>query len=89
MPAFDSTVSSWKTQKDLRMKKGLGFLAVAGLLVIAAPSQQASALSLANPAASAAAKSAPESLGAITEVRWHHHHWHHHWHHRWHHHRHW
>ena len=50
------------------MKKGLGLLAVAGLLLIAAPAQQASAMSLASPATSAAAKSASESLGDVTEV---------------------
>lgn len=83
------------------MKKILGFLAVAGLLFIAAPSERAQALSLANPAAAATAKTASEHLGMTTEVRYHHRHWrrHHGWHHRhhgwrhhrWHrhHHRHW
>ena len=52
------------------MKKILGFLAVAGLTFIAMPSQQANALSLANPAGVASAKHASE--GAITEAGWHH-----------------
>ncbi len=51
------------------MKKILGFLAVAGLMLIAMPSQQASALSLANPAGVASAKHASEST--ITEAGWH------------------
>lgn len=61
------------------MKKILGFLAVAGLAFIAMPSQQASALSLANPAGASSAKHASES--AATEVYWrrggrHHRGWH-------------
>jgi hypothetical protein len=73
------------------MTKILGFLAVAGLLLIAAPTERAQALSLANPGAAATAKVASETLGMTTEVHWHgwhHRHWHHHYWHRWHH-RHW
>lgn len=78
------------------MKKILGFLAVAGLLFVAAPAEQAQALSLANPAALATTKTASESLGVTTEVyyrRWHRHYgyhrhygWHRHYgyHRRWH-----
>ena len=50
------------------MKKILGFLAVAGLMFVVTPSQQANALSLANPAGVATAKHASESM--TTEVRW-------------------
>jgi hypothetical protein len=62
----------------------LGFLAVAGLLIIAVPSERAMALSLINPGAVAAQE---QSGKLTTEVRWHHgwhrHYWHHrHWHHR-------
>ncbi len=78
------------------MKKILGLLAVAGLLVVAAPAQRAHALALSNPGAAATAKYASENLGMTTEVRWHRwhhhrwghrHHWRRHWgwrHHRWH-----
>ena len=81
------------------MKKILGFLAIAGLLFIAAPAEQAQALSLANPAAVATTKTASESLGVTSEVyyrRWHRHYgyhrhywhrhygWHRHYYHRWH-----
>ncbi len=65
------------------MKKMFGLLAVAGLLFIAAPTQHAQALSLANPGAAASTKFASENLGITTDVRWHRHHGRrHHWHHR-------
>ena len=67
------------------MKKILGLLAVAGLVFIATPSQQASAMSLANPAGVTAAKHASE--GVTTDVRWRRGGWGRHrgWHHRrWH-----
>lgn len=76
------------------MKKIFGFLAIAGLLFIAAPSERAQALSLANPGGAATARHASENLGMTTEVRWHHRHhgWRghhrHHRHHGWRHHRH-
>jgi hypothetical protein len=69
--------------------KSLGLVAVAGLLFVAAPAEQAQALSLANPIGVATAKYASDNLGATTEVRWHrwhHRHWRRHWgwRHRWH-----
>jgi hypothetical protein len=81
----------------MNVKRILGFAAVAGLLMIAAPAERAQALSLSSPIAAAAVQD--ESSRLTTEVRyhrhwgyhhhhWHHHHWHHHyWHrHHWHHH---
>jgi hypothetical protein len=72
--------------------KVLGFAAVGALLVIAAPAQQAQAVSLSNPGAAAVVRA--DARQATTEVHWHHHHrwhgWHrHHWHHHHWHHRHW
>jgi hypothetical protein len=77
--------------------KVLGLAAVGAFLTIAAPAQQAQAVSLSNPGAAAAVQS--DTKQATTEVRWHHHYhhrWHRHYHHRWHrwhgwhrHHRHW
>jgi hypothetical protein len=57
----------------------LGLAAVGGLLILAAPTQHAQAMSLANPGAAATVQQG--SKVETTEVRWHHH-WHHHWHHR-------
>jgi hypothetical protein len=76
----------------MNMKRVLGFAAVAGLLMLAAPTERAQALSLSSPVAAAAVQG--DSGKLTTEVRYHHHwgyhrhHWHrHHWHHhRWHHH---
>ena len=59
----------------------LGLAAVGALLILAAPTERAQALSLANPGAAAAVQQGSPSL--TTEVRWHHHHWHHRWHHCW------
>ncbi|MHB8267208.1 hypothetical protein [Bradyrhizobium sp.] len=75
----------------MNVKKILGFLAIGGLLVLAAPAERAQALSLASPGIAAAVQD--DSSKLTTEVRWGHHHgWHHrHWgwrHHGWHH-RHW
>jgi ABC-type glycerol-3-phosphate transport system substrate-binding protein len=70
--------------------KVLGLAAIGALLVIAAPAQQAQALSLSNPGAAAAVQQ-DTTKDLTTEVRWHHHwgwHHHHHWH-RWHHWHHW
>ena len=61
--------------------KVLGLAALGALLVLAAPAQQAQALSLINPGAAAAVQD--DSKATTTEVRWHHG-WHHHWHHGWH-----
>lgn len=66
----------------MNIKTLFGLAAVAGLLVVAAPSDRAQALSLLNPGTTASAKHASEGL--TTEVRWGRHHgWRHrHWHHR-------
>jgi hypothetical protein len=66
----------------MNVKRILGFAAVAGLLMIAAPSERAQALSLSSPIAAAAVQD--ESSKLTTEVRYHHHRgYHHHWgHHR-------
>ena len=86
----------------MNIKKILGFFAIGGLLVLAAPAERAQALSLLNPGVAAAVQ---DDSRLTTEVRWHRHHgwrhhrWHRHWgwrhrhwgwrpHHRWHH-RHW
>jgi hypothetical protein len=76
----------------MNVKRILGFAAVAGLLMIAAPTERAQALSLSSPIAAAAVQD--ESGKLTTEVRYHrhwgyhHHHWHHHYWHRHHWHRH-
>jgi len=72
----------------------LGLAAVGALLIVAAPTERAQALSLASPGASAAVQDGAKDI--TNEVHWrHHHHWrhhrhwgHHHHHHRYHH-RHW
>ena len=76
----------------MNVKQVLGFAAVAGLLVVAAPTERAQALSLSSPGTAAAVQR--DTSTPTTEVRWHRHWgWHHrHWHHRhWHRHhwRHW
>jgi hypothetical protein len=70
----------------MNVTKLLGLAAVGGLLILAAPAEQAQALSLANPGAAAAVQQG--SKLETTEVHWHHHRHHrwHHRHHRWHHH---
>ena len=69
--------------------KILGLAAVGALLVLAAPTERAQALSLSNPGAAAAVQQ--NTKADTTEVRWGRHHgWHRGWHrHRWHHRRHW
>ncbi len=52
----------------MTMKKLLGLLAVAGLMFVVTPSQNANAMSLANPGAAAAAKQS--SMGTTTEVQY-------------------
>jgi hypothetical protein len=78
----------------VNVKKILGFLAIGGLLVLAAPVERAQAVSLASPGIAAAVQD--DSGKLTTEVRWHRHHgwrrhygwrrhhgWHrHHWRHR-------
>ena len=74
--------------KKISVKKILGFLAIGGLLVLAAPAERAQALSLASPGIAAAVQD--DSSKLTTEVRWGHHRgWHrhhgwprHHWRHR-------
>ena len=70
----------------MNVTKLLGLAAVGGLLILAAPAEQAQALSLANPGAAAAVQQG--SKLETTEVHWHHgwHHPHHH-HGHYHHHR--
>jgi hypothetical protein len=85
----------------VNVKRILGFLAIGGLLVLAAPAERAQAVSLASPGIAAAVQD--DSSKLTTEVRWGHHHgyrhhgwrrhhgWHRHWgwhRHHWHH-RHW
>lgn len=58
----------------MKMTKVLGLAAIGALLVLAAPSERAQAMSLSNPGAAAAVQ---DSAKQTTEVRWHHHgHWH-------------
>jgi len=65
----------------MNVTRVLGLAAVGALLAIAAPTERAQALSLANPGAAAAVQESSKQ-GTVTEVRWHHrHHWHH-WHRR-------
>jgi hypothetical protein len=61
----------------MNVTKFLGLAAVGALLVLAAPSERAQAMSLSNPGAAAAVQDSAKQ--AKTEVRWHRH-----WHHRWH-----
>ena len=63
----------------MQVTKVLGLAAVGALLVLAAPTERAQALSLSNPGAAAAVQQ--DAKSATTEVRWgryHHHHGHHH-----------
>jgi hypothetical protein len=61
----------------MNVMKVLGLAAVGALLVLAAPSERAHAMSLSNPGAAATVQDS--SKQATTEVRWHHR-----WHRRWH-----
>jgi hypothetical protein len=65
----------------MKVTRLLGVAAVGALLILAAPTESAQALSLATPGAAAAVQ---QDSKTTTEVRWHHHHhWgHRHWHHR-------
>jgi len=62
----------------MNVTKVLGLAAVGSLLVLAAPSERAKALSLSNPGAAAAVQEGSKQM--TIEVRWHR---------RWHHRRHW
>jgi hypothetical protein len=64
----------------MNVKIILGFAAIAGLLMIAAPTERAQALSLSSPVAAAAVQDDAGKL--TTEVRYYHHHYRHHYHHR-------
>ncbi|HZR71901.1 hypothetical protein [Bradyrhizobium sp.] len=64
----------------MKITRVLGLAAIGAMLVLAAPVQQAQALSLANPAGVAAVQES--SKASMIEVRWHWHHHHHHHHHR-------
>jgi hypothetical protein len=66
----------------MQVTKVLGLAAVGALLVLAAPTERAQALSLSNPGAAAAVQQ--DAKPATTEVRWGRH-----YHHRWNHRRHW
>jgi hypothetical protein len=61
----------------MKVTKVLGLAAIGALLILAAPTQQAQAMSLSSPSAAAAVH---DDTVQTTQVRWHHH---------WHHHRHW
>jgi hypothetical protein len=71
----------------MQVTKILGLAAVGALLVLAAPTERAQALSLSNPGAAAAVQQ--DTKADTTEVRWGRRHggWHRGWHHRrhWHH----
>ena len=73
----------------MQVTKVLGLAAVGALLVLAAPTERAQALSLSNPGAAAAVQQ--DTRADTTEVRWRRHRGYHRgWHrHRWHHRRHW
>jgi hypothetical protein len=58
------------------VRRVLGLAAIGALLVLAAPTERAQALSLASPGATAAVQDAKHMT---TEVRWWHHHHHRHW----------
>jgi hypothetical protein len=60
----------------MKMTRLLGLAAIGAVLVLAAPAQQAQALSLANPASVTAIQEG--SKVTTTEVHWHHRGWHHH-----------
>jgi hypothetical protein len=67
----------------MNVKRILGFAAIAGLLMIAAPTERAQALSLSSPVAAAAVQDDAGKL--TTEVRYYHryhYHYRHHYHHR-------
>lgn len=60
----------------MNAKKIFGLLALAGLLLMAAPAQRAGAVSLLNPAVAAAVQQ-DGTAGDVTEVRWRHYHYRH------------
>jgi hypothetical protein len=66
----------------MNVTKVLGLAAVGALLILAAPTERAQAMSLSNPGAAAVVQD--DSKAMTTQVGWHrHYHYHHHfWHHR-------
>jgi hypothetical protein len=71
--------------ETMKVTKILGLAAVGALMVLAAPSERAQAMSLSNPATAAVVQD--DANATVTQVGWHrgwHHHWHRHWHRRWH-----
>lgn len=82
----------------MNLTKTLGFFAVGGLLLLAAPTGQAQAASPINPGIATSVQDGATTLATQVQYRHRHHHWRHrhwrprhHWHHRHyrHHHRHW
>ena len=62
----------------MKLTKVLGLAAVGAMLMLAAPTERAQAMSLSNPGAAATVQDGSRQM--TTEVRWgHHHHHHHHW----------
>jgi hypothetical protein len=61
----------------MKVTRLLGLAAVGALLILAAPTERAQALSLANPGGAVAIQQ--DSKTVSTQVRWHGH-WHRHWH---------
>jgi hypothetical protein len=62
----------------MNVTKVLGLAAVGALLILAAPTERAQAMSLSNPGAAAVVQD--DSKAMTTQVGWHHHHHHHFWH---------
>ncbi len=56
----------------MNVTKVLGLAAVGALLILAAPTERAQAMSLSNPGAAAVVQD--DSKAMTTQVRWHHHH---------------
>jgi len=83
-PVRRKRVSENFEEVEMNGTKVLGLAAIGALLVVAAPVERASAVSLINPGAAQAVQGNWKQL--TTEVHWHHRHWG--WRHRWHH-RHW
>jgi hypothetical protein len=76
-------------ERTVNLKKLFGLAAIAGLMFVAAPTQQANAVSLNNPGVAATVQGAGEGLKTDVQYRRHHHHRgyrhhhvrrHHHWH---------
>jgi hypothetical protein len=65
----------------MKLTKVLGLAAVGAMLMLAAPTERAQALSLSNPGAAAAVQDGSRQM--TTEVRWGHRHHHRHGHHHW------